>query len=54
MSCVQENIGRFLEACEKLGLRRTDCFMTVDLYEAKNLVPVVDCVVALKRKYPAK
>ena len=30
----------FLQGCEKMGLRRPDCFMTVDLYEAKNLVPV--------------
>jgi len=49
-----ENIGNFLVGCEKLGLRKVDCFMTVDLYEAKNLVAVVDTVLALKRKFPYK
>ena len=51
---MQENIGNFLNGCEKLGLRKPDCFMTVDLYEAKNLVAVVDTVLALKRKFPYK
>jgi len=52
---MQENIGNFLSAAQnKLGLKSTDCFMAVDLYEAKNLVPVVDCLLHLKRKYPYK
>ena len=36
----KENIGYFLEACQKMGLRASDCFMTVDLYEGKNLLAV--------------
>lgn len=49
-----ENIGNFLNGCEKLGLRKPDCFMTVDLYEWKNPVAVVDTILALKRKFPYK
>lgn len=25
---------------------------TTDLFEAKNLVPVVDCILAIKKKFP--
>jgi len=52
---MMENINKFLVACEKLGLKKKiELFQTVDLYEAKNLVPVVDTLVALKRKFPVK
>jgi len=44
-----ENISNFLAGCKTLGLRDSDCFMTVDLYEAKNMVAVVDCILMLKR-----
>jgi len=49
-----ENIGNFLTGCEKLGLKRTDLFMTVDLYEAKNIHLVVDTFIQLQRKFPEK
>jgi transgelin len=39
---VQENISNFLAAAEKYGLRRTDLFQTVDLYEEQNLTAVVN------------
>ena len=45
-----ENIGKFLAACEKYGLMKTDLFQTVDLYEAQNMWQVVLCVHALGRK----
>eukprot|EP01089_Gocevia_fonbrunei_P007998 TRINITY_DN1950_c0_g1_i4.p1 TRINITY_DN1950_c0_g1~~TRINITY_DN1950_c0_g1_i4.p1 ORF type:complete len:143 (+),score=36.71 TRINITY_DN1950_c0_g1_i4:49-477(+) len=38
---MMENIGKFLEAIEAYGVKKTDTFMTVDLYEAKNLGQVV-------------
>ncbi|KAL6063216.1 Transgelin-3 [Balamuthia mandrillaris] len=47
-----ENINAYLTACEQLGLRKSDCFMTVDLFEAKNMVPVIDNILALKNRYP--
>ncbi|KAK2142835.1 hypothetical protein LSH36_908g01053 [Paralvinella palmiformis] len=45
-----ENIGKFLDACEKYGLMKTDLFQTVDLYEAQNMWQVVLCIHALGRK----
>ncbi len=36
-----ENIGYFLEAAEKLGLKKHDSFRTVDLYEDKNVPQVI-------------
>jgi hypothetical protein len=44
-----ENIGRFLKAVSAYGLPATDQFMTVDLFEAKNMNQVVQCVHALGR-----
>jgi hypothetical protein len=45
-----ENIGRFLKACDALGVAKHDQFMTVDLYEAKNMNQVVTCIHALGRQ----
>ena len=45
-----ENIGKFLEACEKYGLAKTDLFQTVDLYEKQNVWQVVLTIHALGRK----
>lgn len=45
-----ENISNFLEACEKLGVSKTDLFQTVDLYDKMNMVQVVNCIYALGRK----
>ena len=35
-----ENIGNFLDACEKYGCNKQDIFQTVDLYEAQNMPQV--------------
>ena len=35
-----ENIGNFLKACEAMGVKRSDLFQTVDLYEANNITQV--------------
>ena len=45
-----ENIGKFLDACEKLGLNKIDLFQTVDLYEGQNIPQVVNGIFALGRK----
>jgi len=44
-----ENINSFLVACKTLGVPDTDLFMTVDLFEAKNMVQVVQTIHALGR-----
>jgi len=51
MSFVKmENIGKFLKALqESFGMKATDVFMTVDLYEEKNMVAVIDCLIQLSR-----
>jgi len=36
-----ENIGEFLKAAAILGLQKHDAFMTVDLYEGKNIPQVI-------------
>lgn len=36
-----ENIGYFLKAAADLGLQKHDAFMTVDLYESKNIPQVI-------------
>jgi hypothetical protein len=37
----QENINNFLSGARAAGVPDTDLFMTVDLFEAKNMVQVV-------------
>lgn len=44
-----ENINAFLAGCTKLGVPKSDVFMTVDLYERKNLLQVVQCIYAFAR-----
>ena len=44
-----ENIGNFLTAIEKYGVKKTDSFQTVDLYEASNIPQVIDTIHALGR-----
>jgi len=46
-----ENIGAFLRACELLGVEKESLFMTVDLYEGKNMAVVLDTLTALRRKW---
>lgn len=36
-----ENIGNFLSACESFGIKPTDLFQTVDLYEGTNIPQVI-------------
>ncbi|KAJ3110102.1 Muscle-specific protein 20 [Phlyctochytrium bullatum] len=48
-----ENISNFLQAAEKLGVKKAELFQTVDLYEAKNMVQVIDFVYALSRNASA-
>ena len=38
----RENIANYLEACKKMGLRETDCFVTQSLFEGDNMVVVID------------
>lgn len=44
-----ENINRFIEAAQKLGVKELDVFATVDLYEAKNMTKVIDTLATLRR-----
>eukprot|EP01043_Picozoa_sp_COSAG02_P040962 COSAG02_NODE_3356_length_6878_cov_14.421596_3_plen_100_part_00 len=43
-----ENIASFLSAATTLGVRASDTFQVVDLFEAKNPFQVVLAIVALK------
>lgn len=45
-----ENIGTFLAGCEAYGLKKTDLFQTVDLYEAQNMPQVIATIHALGRR----
>ena len=45
-----ENIGTFLSGCEDYGLKKTDLFQTVDLYEEQNLPQVIATIHALGRR----
>lgn len=44
-----ENIGNFLDASAKYGLKKVESFQTVDLYEAANMVQVISAIHALGR-----
>jgi len=46
-----ENIDAYLKSCTSLGIPSQYLFMTVDLYEGKNLNQVVQNVIALKRQF---
>ena len=43
----RENLAAYIAACKAQGVRETDCFMSDDLFEAKNLVAVMDNLAAL-------
>ena len=45
-----ENIGNFLAACEAYGLAKADLFQTVDLFEGRNMIAVINCIHSLGRK----
>lgn len=44
-----ENINNFLVALDKMGVPKYDQFQTIDLFEAKNMVQVVDTIFAFSR-----
>ena len=44
-----ENINAFLAGCRSLGMQDQDMFMTVDLFEEKNIGQVVQCIHGLGR-----
>ncbi|ORY37820.1 hypothetical protein BCR33DRAFT_854571 [Rhizoclosmatium globosum] len=44
-----ENINSYLQAAEQMGIKRHELFQTVDLFEAKNMVQVIDSIYALSR-----
>eukprot|EP01028_Stygiella_incarcerata_P012385 TRINITY_DN757_c0_g1_i5.p1 TRINITY_DN757_c0_g1~~TRINITY_DN757_c0_g1_i5.p1 ORF type:complete len:352 (+),score=171.68 TRINITY_DN757_c0_g1_i5:149-1204(+) len=44
-----ENIQTFVDAARKYGVPEHDLFVTVDLFEAKNIKQVVQCVFSLSR-----
>jgi len=43
-----ENINSFLMACKRIGVPDTDLFMTVDLFEAKNMSQVLQTLHTLQ------
>ncbi|XP_003389350.2 PREDICTED: rac guanine nucleotide exchange factor B-like [Amphimedon queenslandica] len=51
---MMENISNFLSFCERFGLKRSDLFQTVDLYEGQNIPQVISTIHALGRKVAIK
>lgn len=51
---MMENIGKFLDSCEKYGVNKLDLFQTVSLYEGTNIPQVIDGIHALGRKAGTK
>lgn len=49
-----ENIGIFLEACKRYGLKSLDMFQTTDLYDEQNMTAVINCIHAVGRKAQEK
>lgn len=47
---MMENIGDFLEASYRYGVKKEDLFQTSDLFEGANIVQVVNGLAALGRK----
>ncbi|XP_075259877.1 myophilin-like [Convolutriloba macropyga] len=45
-----ENIGMFLDDCEKYGVKKLDLFQTVDLFDNTNFGAVIQTILALGRK----
>eukprot|EP01123_Difflugia_compressa_P009384 TRINITY_DN3096_c0_g1_i1.p1 TRINITY_DN3096_c0_g1~~TRINITY_DN3096_c0_g1_i1.p1 ORF type:complete len:140 (-),score=23.05 TRINITY_DN3096_c0_g1_i1:214-633(-) len=46
-----ENIGYYLDACRAIGIESQYLFVTVDLFEAKNLAIVALNILAVKRHF---
>lgn len=49
-----ENIHQFLMGIEELGVPSFESFQTIDLFEAKNMLQVVDCIFAVSRQAEKK
>ena len=47
---MMENIAKFLVAAEDYGLKKTDLFQTMDLYEKTNMPQVVSAIYTFGRK----
>ncbi|KAK2570708.1 Transgelin-2 [Acropora cervicornis] len=47
---MMENIGKFLDFADQLGVPKTDIFQTVDLYEGQNIPAVISGLHAFARK----
>eukprot|EP00004_Rigifila_ramosa_P010066 TRINITY_DN21858_c0_g1_i1.p1 TRINITY_DN21858_c0_g1~~TRINITY_DN21858_c0_g1_i1.p1 ORF type:complete len:194 (-),score=44.86 TRINITY_DN21858_c0_g1_i1:37-618(-) len=45
-----ENLDMFINACKAYGVKDTDLFQPVDLYENKNMPLVIQCIHALGAK----
>jgi hypothetical protein len=41
------NINSFLTAIQKIGVKKSDLFVVIDLYEGKNIPVVVECLFSL-------
>jgi len=46
-----ENVDAYIKACTTIGVPSQYSFMTVDLYEAKNLNQVIQNLMSLKRQF---
>ena len=44
-----ENISQYLTVCERLGMNKVDLFQTIDLYEGKDMMCVLNSINALKQ-----
>jgi len=49
-----ENIGKFLDAAKAYGVKETDLFQTVSLFEGTNMAAVIMTIHALGRKAGSK
>uniref|UniRef100_A0A6B2L748 Calponin-homology (CH) domain-containing protein n=1 Tax=Arcella intermedia TaxID=1963864 RepID=A0A6B2L748_9EUKA len=46
-----ENIGYFLSGCKAVGIEDLFLFVTVDLFEGKQLGKVLDCLLEIQKKF---
>ena len=44
---IRENISKFIRACRDFGVRESDLFTSVDLFEGKNVAACLNCVYSL-------
>lgn len=49
-----ENISSFLNVAEKIGCPKMELFQTVDLFESKNMVQVIDTMYSVSRSAAKK